>query len=59
MLVLTRKVGESVVIDGGIEVFVLEKSGSEIRLGFKAPDEIAVVRSELLVRHNTERPPRP
>jgi len=59
MLVLTRKVGESVVIDGGIEVFVLDNNGHQVRLGFKAPDDVSVVRSELLARLNTEQAPRP
>ncbi|MCX7062677.1 MAG: carbon storage regulator [Gammaproteobacteria bacterium] len=59
MLVLTKKVGESVVIDGGIEGFVLENNGHQVRLGFNAPEEIVVVRSELLARQNTEQPRRP
>ena len=49
MLVFRRKVGESVVIDGGIEVQVLEVSGGRVKLGFTAPPEVAVMRKELYV----------
>jgi carbon storage regulator len=48
MLVLTRKTGQSIVIDGGIEITVLEVRGGQIRLGIAAPVEIKVNRKELL-----------
>jgi carbon storage regulator len=48
MLVLTRKTGQSIVIDGGIEITVLEVRGGQIRLGISAPIEIKVNRKELL-----------
>ncbi|MEI7832075.1 MAG: carbon storage regulator [bacterium] len=48
MLVLTRKTGQSIVIDGGIEITVLEVRGGQIRLGISAPTEIKVNRKELL-----------
>ena len=47
MLVLSRKVGERVVIAGGIVVQVLEVSGRRIRLGVEAPPEVAIWREEL------------
>lgn len=47
MLVFRRKVGEAVVIDGRIEVQVLEVSGSRVKLGFSAPPEVTVMRKEL------------
>ena len=48
MLVLTRKTGQSIVIDGGIEITVLEVRGEQVRLGIAAPREIRVNRKELL-----------
>jgi carbon storage regulator len=48
MLVLSRREGESVVIDGEITVTILEIRGSQIRLGIEAPKEIAVWRKELV-----------
>jgi carbon storage regulator len=47
MLVLTRKVGEEIVIDGNIRVTVLEVKGGKIRLGITAPPHIPVDREEV------------
>jgi uncharacterized protein len=47
MLVLSRKHGESIVIDGAIKVQVIEVKGKVVRLGIEAPKEIPVRRSEL------------
>ena len=47
MLVLSRKVGERVVIEGGISLQVLEVNDQRIRLGFEAPPEIGIWRGEL------------
>jgi carbon storage regulator len=47
MLVFRRKVGEAVILDGQIEVQVLEITGSRVKLGFSAPREVLVVRKEL------------
>jgi carbon storage regulator len=47
MLVFRRKVGEAVVLNGQIEVRVLEITGSRVKLGFSAPREVIVVRKEL------------
>ncbi len=50
MLVLTRRVGESLVIDGAIRVTVLGVNGSKIRLGFEAPASVSVLRGEVFER---------
>ena len=47
MLVLTREINESVVIDGGIVVTVVRIQGSRVRLGITAPDGVLVLRNEL------------
>jgi carbon storage regulator len=47
MLVLTRKEGQSVVIDGQIKVVLLSISGSQIRLGIEAPRDVPILRTEL------------
>ncbi len=47
MLVLSRKVGESIVIENDICVTVVEVSGNRIRLGFEAPVDVKILRSEL------------
>ena len=48
MLILRRKIGERIVIDGRIEVTVLHIRGGKVRLGFDAPREVRVLREEIL-----------
>lgn len=50
MLVLTRKSGESIVIDGEITVTLISVQGGKARLGISAPSHVRVMRSELLPR---------
>lgn len=50
MLVLSRKVGESVIIRNDIKVTVLEISGNQIKLGFEAPNDISIYREEVYER---------
>ncbi|MBX9680951.1 MAG: carbon storage regulator CsrA [Gemmataceae bacterium] len=47
MLVLSRKVNESIIIDGGIKVTVVKIDGNKIRLAFEAPPEVSILREEL------------
>jgi len=47
MLVLTRSVGQEIVIDGNIRVMVLGIQGNKIRLGIAAPPIIRVDRAEV------------
>ena len=47
MLVLSRKKGESIVIDGTVKVQVIEVNGSVVRIGIEAPKTIPVHRSEI------------
>ena len=48
MLVLSRKIGESVVIGEGITVTVTRINGNRVTLGITAPDDVRVLRSELM-----------
>lgn len=54
MLVLTRKVGESIVIGHDIEVTVLEVRGEQVRLGIRAPRDVAVHRKEVYLAIQAE-----
>jgi carbon storage regulator len=54
MLVLTRKVGETLVIDGRITVTVIGFRGHQIRLGIVAPTETRILRGELVPFANGE-----
>lgn len=47
MLVLSRKIGESILIGNDIEVKVLELNGAEVKLGIHAPKSIAILREEI------------
>lgn len=46
MLVLTRKSGESILIGSDVRVRVLGASGSRVRLGIEAPDDVRIVREK-------------
>ena len=54
MLILTRKVGQSIVIGGNTEVKVLGITGMQVRLGIEAPTEISVDRQEVHERKQAE-----
>lgn len=49
MLVLTRKINESIMIGDQVEICILEIRGDKIRLGIRAPREIPVHRKEVYV----------
>jgi len=49
VLVLNRRVGEAIVIDGGIRVIVLQCDRRSVRLGIQAPGETGIFREELLL----------
>jgi carbon storage regulator len=50
MLILSRKVGEKIVIGNGIEVVVQRISGDRVTLGLAAPEEVKILRGELLTK---------
>jgi len=47
MLILSRKIGESIVIDGKIHVTVMRVDGETVKLGIAAPSEVPVHRKEV------------
>jgi carbon storage regulator len=47
MLVLTRKVGESIAIDDDIRIVVVQVKGKQVRLGIEAPKETKIHREEV------------
>ena len=54
MLYLTRKIGESVIINDNIEVTVVDIRGKSIKLGFTFPPDATVLRRELYERIQAE-----
>lgn len=49
MLVLSRKIGETIIINDQIRVTVLAVQANQVRLGFSAPADVSIIREELLV----------
>jgi carbon storage regulator len=47
MLILTRKPEQSIIIDGDIVVTVLAVDGDRVKLGIRAPAEVAIIREEV------------
>jgi carbon storage regulator len=55
MLILTRRVGESLMIGNEITVTVLAVKGNQVRIGINAPKEVAVHREEIYERVKQEK----
>ncbi|WP_019243080.1 MULTISPECIES: carbon storage regulator CsrA [Bacillus] len=47
MLVLTRKIGETIIIGEQIEITVIESKGDQIKLGIQAPKDVEIHRKEI------------
>lgn len=54
MLYLTRKIGESIVINDDIELTVVEVRGRSVKLGFTFPPTVSVLRREIYERIQAE-----
>lgn len=47
MLYLTRKLGQSIIVNGNIEMKVVEVKGKTVKIGFEFPKEVTVLRKEV------------
>jgi len=59
VLILTRRIGESLNIGNDITVTVLGVKGNQVRLGIQAPKDVAVHREEIFERIRQEHGPQP
>lgn len=54
MLILTRKKDESIIIDGNIEIKIVELDDGKVKIGIEAPKNIEILRKELYERIQEE-----
>lgn len=47
MLILTRRIGESIIVDGDIKVTILGVKNGQVKIGVDAPKEVSVNREEV------------
>jgi carbon storage regulator len=54
MLILTRKLGESIIIDDNVHISVIEINKNNIKIGVNAPKELTIYREEVFVKIKEE-----
>lgn len=55
MLILTRRVAETIIINENIKITILGVKGIQVKLGFEAPDDVIIHREEIQRRIDLEK----
>ena len=55
MLLLKRIIGETIIIDGGINIIVMDIQNGQVRLGIDAPEEVKIYREDIYERMQSEK----
>jgi len=54
MLILTRKLGESIIIDENVKISIIEINKNNIKIGVNAPKELSIYREEVFLKIKEE-----
>lgn len=57
MLILTRRIGETLIVGDDVNITVLGVKGNQVRLGINAPKDVSVHREEIYLRIQQEKAP--
>ncbi len=57
MLILTRRIGEALVVGNDVTVTILGVKGNQVRVGINAPKDVTIYREEVYERMQPEQPP--
>jgi carbon storage regulator len=54
MLILSRKVGDAILIDGGIRIVIIACDRKGVRIGVEAPTDVSILREEIVTQITSE-----
>ena len=57
MLVLTRKIGETITIDDNIVIQIVKVRGGQVRVGIEAPSDVKILRGNAIKEHPLKKTP--
>jgi carbon storage regulator len=54
MLILSRKVGDAILVDGGIRIVIIACDRKGVRIGVEAPPDVSILREEIVTQITSE-----
>lgn len=55
MLILTRRIGETITIGSDIKITVLGIKGNNVRIGISAPKDVSIMREEIIEKYHVDK----